>query len=317
MSHIGHVSVFALVDKVIVNGGMLASTYFACWNDIAFRIHVSLHFDVDEEDDRFWEFVAFLDVELAAAAVHTAAFAVVGMGGLVVVDATALHVDDTISDVDAATVVLGRSVVGHHVAVDGDVALLVVDTATIQVGGVVADDGVLRGVEEAVAGSAGSCGDVATVGEDAAAMAFHGAVAAHVAAIEQDVARVVVHSAAVDVGLVSNDVGIMGVDGAVFQVDAAAASGGVGGSAVLATGLVLHHVGAKQADGVAKALVGVGMGAFAEDGTAVAQGCRIVVNGGMTNIDASCVVIEGTAIQFGDVVEHLGAVVEGCVLQFG
>ena len=30
MSHIGHVSVFALVDKVIVNGGMLASTYFAC-----------------------------------------------------------------------------------------------------------------------------------------------------------------------------------------------------------------------------------------------------------------------------------------------
>ena len=230
--------------------------------------------------------------------------------GLVVVDASAVHVDDAVSNINTTAIAIDCLVVGHDVAVDGDVALLVVDAAAILFCSVVVDDGRLGGIVEAVAGGAGSDGDVAGIGEDAAAAAGDGLVFLHIATVEQDVAIVVVDAAAVDVGAVVDDVGIVGKDGAVFQVDAAAASGGVRGGTVLATGLVLHHVGAKQADGVAEALVGVGMGAFAENGATVAQGCRIVVKCGMAHVHTTRMVVEGAAVDLGNIVEDPHAVIQ-------
>ena len=126
MLHVGNTFIiFSSVHKVIVNSGRLS-------------VADAFHFRIDDEDDRLGQCVAFHDVELAAAAVYSTALAVVG---LVVVDASAFHVDDAVGNVDAASIAFGGLVVFHIVAVDADVAVFVVDAAAVLLGGVAVDDG--------------------------------------------------------------------------------------------------------------------------------------------------------------------------------
>ena len=181
--------VFSLVHEVVVDGGGLSAG-----DPVHFRVH--------NDDDRLRVVVAFLDVELSAAAIHAAA---VAFFGLVVGDFAAIHVDDAVGDMDAATMALfgdvgiGFDSAADEVAVEGDVAFLVLDAAAVVVGGVFLDDGGLRpggcrGCVHFFSARAG--GDVAFEGVDAAAIEFDGAVADDVAAIEEDVAVVVVEAAA-------------------------------------------------------------------------------------------------------------------------
>ena len=133
---------------------------------------------------------AFHDIEGAATAIHAAAVATRRVVSVVVVDLAAIHVEIAAVDIHAAALTSLCRVVVDAVAVDGDVAFMVVDAATIEEGGVVANTAGLR-VYETVA-VAGTYYEVALVGVESAAATILGLVIIDETAIDAEFAVMVV-----------------------------------------------------------------------------------------------------------------------------